>query len=356
MQGFSEANRQNYFPQETANQIASAYSRMGGAQAEIEYKREEEERRKKEEKKRKIVMGVILGAAALATGGAALAAAPAAAGVAGGAAAAGGAAGAGAAGAAGTAAAAGAGTAAATGAGAAGAASSGGFLAGLGTFGKGALSAFTGAPTAATGAGGFAGGLNAAGGMLGQIGTSMLTSGGGGMSGSGMSRGGSGGNMDVGDAAMGALGSYMQEVQGANKSSRVMEGMLKDPAARSALFPGIDQNQTDAILKYKDTLGAIDGARFLQTAMPLLSKTATGNVEFDRQMQLQSRRNEADYAKGMAGMIMSKPKASGAAAPVIPRGSYGAVDFTLPGGLPDYSSGGVDEWQPDAFHPVRPVR
>jgi hypothetical protein len=97
--------------------------------------------------------------------------------------------------------------------------------------------------------------------------------------------------MDVGDAAMGALGSYMQEVQGANKSSRVLESTLKDPSVRSALFPGIDQQQTDAILKYKDTLGAIDGARFLQTAIPMLSKTATGNVEFDRQMQLQRLRN-----------------------------------------------------------------
>jgi hypothetical protein len=164
-------------------------------------------------------------------------------------------------------------------------------MSGLSTFGQGALSAFTGAKTAATGAGGFAGGLNAAGGMLGQIGTSMLTSGGGGMGGGGLSRGGSGGNMDVGDAAMGALGSYMQEVQGANKSSRVMEGMLKDPAARSALFPGIDQNQTDAILKYKDTLGAIDGAKFLQTAIPMLSKFSTGSVDFERQLQLQRLRN-----------------------------------------------------------------
>jgi hypothetical protein len=163
-------------------------------------------------------------------------------------------------------------------------------MSGLSTFGQGALSAFTGAPTAATGAGGFAGGLNAAGGMLGQIGTSMLTSGGGGMGGGGLSRGGSGGNMDVGDAAMGALGSYMQEVQGANKSSRVLESTLKDPAVRSALYPGIDQQQTDAILKYKDTLGAIDGAKFLQTAIPMLSKFSAGGIDFDRQKQLQDAR------------------------------------------------------------------
>jgi hypothetical protein len=136
--------------------------------------------------------------------------------------------------------------------------------------------------------------------------------------------------MDVGDAAMGALGSYMQEVQGANKSSRVLESTLKDPSVRSALFPGIDQQQTDAILKYKDTLGAIDGARFLQTAIPMLSKTATGNVEFDRQMQLQARRNEPTYARGIAELAGLRGGGGGVVMPSVEE----PVDFTQFGGLP----------------------
>ena len=230
MKGLSQVNAGQYYPTEIAQDITSAYSRMGAAQAQLDYKREEEERQRKEAKRQRITTGIILGAAALATGGAALAAAPAA----------------------------------------------GGLMAGLGTFGKGALSAFTGAKTAATGAGGLIGGLNTAGGLLGQVGTNMLTSGGGG-----------GG---VEDAAMGALGSYMNETRAANKSSRVMEATLKDPEVRGALFPGVTQEQTDAVLKYKDTLGTIDGAKFLQTAMPMLARNAAGNVDFDRKMKLQGSR------------------------------------------------------------------
>jgi hypothetical protein len=203
-------------------------------------------------------------------------------------------------------------------------------MSGLSTFGQGALSAFTGAPTAATGAGGFAGGLNTAGSMLGQIGTSMLTSGGGGMAGGGLSRGGSGGNMDVGDAAMGALGSYMQEVQGANKSSRVLESTLKDPAVRSALFPGVDQQQTDAILKYKDTLGAIDGAKFLQTAIPMLSKFSTSNMEYNQQQKLQGSRiaqqGDVDLNKiGASAMLDAYGKM-----PVIPTTGFTTGSFFTP--------------------------
>lgn len=265
MKGFSQANAGQYYPTEIARDITSAYSRMGMAQAQIENKREQEEREKKEKKKQLKTMAIILGAAAL-TGGAAALAAPAAAGAAGGAAAAGGA----------SAAGAGAGAAGAAGAGAAGAgAASGGFMAGLGTFGQGALGALTGSGSVAPGVGGLAGGLSTGAGILGQIGTSMLTS---------------GGEKGVEDAAMGALGSYMQQSQAANKSSRAMEGMLKDPTARSALFPGVDQQQTDAILKYKDTLGTIEGASFLQQALPMLSKFSAGSVDFDRQKQLQNAR------------------------------------------------------------------
>ena len=298
MKGFSQANAGQYYPTEIARDITNAYSRMGMAQAQLENKREQEAREKKERKKQLKTMAIILGAAAL-TGGAAALAAPAAAGVAGGAAAAGGASAAGAG--AGAAGAAGAGAAGAAGAGAG--AASGGFMAGLGTFGQGALGALTGSGSVAPGVGGLAGGLSTGAGFLGQIGTSMLTS---------------GGEKGVEDAAMGALGSYMQQSQAANKSSRAMEGMLKDPTARSALFPGVDQQQTDAILQYKNTLGTIEGASFLQQALPMLSKFSTSNMEYNQQQKLQRSRiaqqGDVDLSKiGASAMIDAYGKM-----PIIP--------------------------------------
>lgn len=343
MQGFSEAGAANFYPTEVARDISDAYSRMGMGQALLENKQEEEERRRKEEKRKKVITGIILGAAALATGGAALAAAPAAAGVAGGAAAAGGAAGAGAAGAAGTAAAAGAGTAAATGAGAAGAgaagagaagagAAGGGFMSSLATFGKGALSAFTGGPSAATGAKGVIGGLNTFGQTLGSMGTQMLMSGSGG--GGGGAGGGGGGSRsasaDVGDAAMGALGSYLQQSQAANRSNRIMENTLKDPAIRSAMYPGVDQQQADAVLSFSKTLGAVDGSAFLQTALPRLAQYGAGNVDFDRQMRLQGSRiaqqGDVELNKvGAAAMLDAYGKT-----PLIPTTSSTTGSFFAP--------------------------
>ena len=253
MQGFSQVNAGQYYPTEIARDITSAYSRMGMAQAQLENKREQEEREKRQQKKTLKNMAIMLGATAL-TGGAAALAAPGA--------------------------------------------LAGGLGAGLGTFGKGALGAFTGAGSVAPGVKGLAGGLNTVAGALGGQATSSLMGGamgamGGGGAGEGMMGGAAGmggGGMDAGQMAMGALGSYMQQAQAANKSSRAMEGMLKDPTARSALFPGVDQQQTDAILQYKDTLGAIEGASFLQQALPMLSKFSTGSVDFDRQKQLQNAR------------------------------------------------------------------
>jgi len=285
MKGFSEAGYNDYFPTEIASQITNAYSRMGSGQAGIENRQEAEEQRKKEEKRRKVQMGIILGAAALASGGAALAAAPA----------------------------------------------GGGLMAGLGTFGQGALSAFTGGSSAATGAGGLIGGINSAGGMLGQIGTNMLM---GGSGGGGAAGGGSGGGGDLGSAAMGALGSYMQQVQGANKTSRVMEGVLKDPGAREAAFgSGFGQDQADAVMKYAGTLGATDKASFYQYALPMIGKTATGNVEFDRQMKLQGSRiaqqGDVDLNKiGAASMLDSAGKSVQIPATPVVR-SFSPMNFSL---------------------------
>lgn len=249
MQGFSQVNAGNYYPTEVARDISQAYSRMGMAQAELQNKADAEAERKRQQKKRLQQMGIMLGAAAL-TGGAAALAAPGAM-----------------------------------------AAAGGGLMGGLQTFGSGALGALTGSGAVAPGVGGLAGGLSTGAGLLGQIGTSMLTGGGGGGMGSGTVGGGSGGGMDVGQAALGALGSYFQETQAANKSSRILEGTLKDPVAREALYPGVKQEQVDALLKYKGTLGSIEGAQFLQTALPMLSRTGAGNVDFQRQLELQRLRN-----------------------------------------------------------------
>jgi hypothetical protein len=315
MQGFSQVNAKDYFPQESANQIANAYSRMGMAQAQIENRQEEEAQREKEAKKRRLMTGLVLAGALGGHGAAAILKSKGATALAGGL------------NTAGLSTATGTSDAATmqeiariggtTAAGASGAGAGSGFMSGLSTFGQGALSGITGGSSAA-GTGGAAGALGTTGDILGRMGTRMLMN--------GATGGGGSAGESAGQAAMGALGSYMQEVQGANKSSRVMEGMLKDPAARSALFPGIDQNQTDAILKYKDTLGTIDGARFLQTAIPMLSKTATGNVDFDRQMQLQGLRNEPTYARGIAELAGSR--GGGGYTPLPP------VDFTQFGGLP----------------------
>jgi hypothetical protein len=101
-----------------------------------------------------------------------------------------------------------------------------------------------------------------------------------------------GGGMDAGQMALGALGSYFKESQAANKSTRILEGTLKDPVVREALYPGVKQEQVDALLKYKDAaFGKIEGAQFLQQALPMMSRAAAGNVEFDRQMQMQRLRN-----------------------------------------------------------------
>ena len=215
----------------------------------------------------------------------------------------------------------------------------GGLGAGLGTFGKGALGAFTGAGSVAPGVGGLAGGLSQFAGILGKgstntlLGSAMGGGGGAGIMGASSRMGGMGGagavggsDMDIGQVAMGALGSYMQESQAANKSNRIIESTLKDPTVRSALFPGIDQQQTDAILKYKDTLGTIEGAQFLQQALPMLSRAGAGNVDFERQMQMQNLRNEPTYARGIAELAGSR--GGGGYTPLPP------VDFTQFGGLP----------------------
>lgn len=290
MQGFSQVNAGDYFPQEIANQITNAYSKMGGAQAEIEYKREQEEERKRQQKKMLKNMGIMLGATAL-TGGAAALAAPGA--------------------------------------------LAGGLGAGLGTFGKGALGAFTGAGSVAPGVKGLAGGLNTVAGALGGQATSSLMGGamgamGGGGAGGGMMGGAAGmggGGMDAGQMAMGALGSYLKDSQAANKSNRILEGTLTDPTVRAALYPGVGQEQVDALLKYKkDNFGNIEGAQFLQQTLPMLSRVGAGNVDFDRQMQMQDRRNEPTYARGIAELAGSR--GGGGYTPLPP------VDFTQFGGLP----------------------
>lgn len=267
MQGFSQVNAAGYYPTEIARDISKAYSGMGAGEAGLENRAVmeafliEEERRRVEAEKRArknslLGMGALIGATAL-TGGAAALAAPGAA--------------------------------------------AGSLGAGLSTFGKGALGAFTGAGSVAPGVKGLAGGLSTAAGALGRGVTSSLISnavmgaGGGGGGGGGIiggSAGMGGGGVNAGQVALGALGSYLQDSQAANRSNRIMEATLKDPAVRAALYPGVDQNQIDALLKYKqDNFGTIEGAQFLQTALPMLSRTGAGNVEFDRQLQLQRLRN-----------------------------------------------------------------
>jgi hypothetical protein len=267
MQGFSEVNAASYYPTEIARDISKAYYGMGAGQAGLEnraameaFLAEEERRRVEAEKKARknslLGMGALIGATAL-TGGVAALAAPGAA--------------------------------------------AGSFGAGLSTFGKGALGAFTGAGSVAPGVKGLAGGLSTAAGALGRGVTGSLINnavmgamGGGGGGGGGISGGSAGmggGGINAGQVALGALGSYLQDSQAANRSNRIMEGTLKDPAVRAALYPGVDQSQIDALLKYKqDNFGTIEGAQFLQQALPMLSRSSAGNVDFDRQMQLQNAR------------------------------------------------------------------
>ena len=283
MQGFSQVNAGDYFPTEISRDISRAYSGMGAGKAGLENRSVmeafliEEERRRVEEEKRRfeeekkarkkglVNTAILLGATAL-TGGAAALAAPGA--------------------------------------------MAGGLGAALGTFGKGALGAFTGAGSVAPGVKGLAGGLNTVAGALGGQATSSLIGGamgamGGGGGGGGMMGGGAGmgsGGMDVGQMAMGALGSYFKDSQAANKSNRILEGTLTDPTVRAALYPGVGQEQVDALLKYKkDNFGIIEGAQFLQQALPMMSRVGAGNVDFDRQVQLQKLRNAPAMERMGAG-------------------------------------------------------
>jgi len=283
MQGFSQVNAGDYFPQEIASQIASAYSRMGAGQAGIENREDAIAEQKRQKKKALQNMAILVGATAL-TGGAAALAAPGA--------------------------------------------MAGGLGAGLSTFGKGALGAFTGAGSVAPGVKGLAGGLSTAAGALGRgVTGSLITSAVMGAMGGGAGGGGGGGGSAMPQQAIaGAIGSYFQDVQSANKSNRILEGTLKDPAVREALYPGVKQEQVDALMKYKDTLGTIDGAQYLQQTLPMLSRAAAGNVEFSRQMQMQNLRNEPTYARGIAELAGSR--GGGGYTPLPP------VDFTQFGGLP----------------------
>jgi hypothetical protein len=131
-------------------------------------------------------------------------------------------------------------------------------------------------------------------------------------------------------AIAGAIGSYFQDVQSANKSNRILEGTLKDPAVREALYPGVKQEQVDALMKYKDTLGTIEGAQYLQQTLPMLSRAGAGNVDFDRQMQMQNLRNEPTYARGIAELAGSRGSGGGVVMPSVEE----PVDFTQFGGLP----------------------
>lgn len=302
MQGIT-SGLTNLFPQDAADQITEASGRLGYAQGRAELKKKAEREAKKKRKGNLLKTAAIIGAAAL-TGGAAAALAPAALG-------------AGAAGAAGAAGTAGAAGAAGT------AAAGGGFLSGLSTFGSGALGALTGSGSVAAGTGGLAGALSTGAGVLGSMGTNMLMSsamGGGGGGGMG------GGEVDMGQAAMGALGSYMKEVQSANKTSRVLEGTLKDPAVRSAIYgPNFNDQQSSAVMEYANTLGAVDKAAYLQQALPGIARQSAATTDFARQVQMQNLRNEPTYARGMAELAGSR--GGGGYIPLPP------VDFTQFGGL-----------------------
>lgn len=324
MQGFSQVNAGDYFPQESANQIANAYSRIGMAQAQIENRQEEKAQREKEAKKRRLMTGLMLAGALGGHGAAAILKSPTATAITGGL------------NTTGLSQATGTSNAATmqeiarigatTAAGASGAGAGGGFMSGLSTFGQGALSGITGGSSAA-GTGGVAGALGTTGDILGRMGTSMLmneVTGGGGRGSAGAS---------AGQAAMGAIGSYLQESQAANKSTRILEGTLKDPVVREALYPGVKQEQVDALLKYKDAaFGKIEGAQFLQQALPMLSRAGAGNVDFSRQLQMQDKRNEPTYARGIAELAGSRGGGGGVVMPSVEEEE--PVDFTQFGGLP----------------------
>lgn len=322
MQGFSQVNAGNYYPEEIARDITSAYSRMGMAQAQIENKKEEEARREKEAKKRRLMTGLILAGALGGHGAAAILKSPTATAITGGL------------NTAGLSTATGTSNAATmqeiarigatTAAGASGAGAGGGFMSGLSTFGQGALSGITGGSSAA-GTGGVAGALGTTGDILGRMGTNMLMN----EVVSGGERGGAGAS--VGQAAMSALGSYLQETQAANKSSRILEGTLKDPTIREALYPGINQEQADALLKYKGTLGTIEGAQYLQQTLPMLSRVGAGNVDFQRQMAMINLRNEPTYARGIAELAATRGGGGGVVMPSVEQEE--PADFTLYGGV-----------------------
>ncbi len=221
---------------------------MGAGQAGIENREDAIAEQKRQKKKALQNMAILVGATAL-TGGAAALAAPGA--------------------------------------------MAGGLGAGLSTFGKGALGAFTGAGSVAPNVKGLAGGLSTTAGALGRGVTGSLINSAvmGAMGGGAGGGGGGGGSAMPQQAIAGAIGSYFQDVQSANKSNRILEGTLKDPTVREALYPGVKQEQVDALMKYKDTLGTIEGAQYLQQTLPMLSRAGAGNVDFGRQLQLQRLRN-----------------------------------------------------------------
>lgn len=318
MKKLSQVNPGQYYPTEIARDITNAYSRMGMAQGMLENKREQEEREKKEAKKRRLMTGLVLAGALGGHGAAAILKSPTATAITGGL------------NTAGLSQATGTSNAATmqeiarigatTAAGASGAGAGGGFMSGLSTFGQGALSGITGGSSAA-GTGGAAGALGTTGNILGRIGTSML-----------MNEASGGGNEGAAQSAMGAIGSYLQESQAANKSTRILEGTLKDPMVREALYPGVKQEQVDALLKYKDAaFGTIEGAQFLQQALPMLSRTSAGNVDFSRQMQMQGLRNEPTYARGLAELASSRGGGGGVVLPPVQEEE--PADFTLFGGV-----------------------
>jgi hypothetical protein len=87
----------------------------------------------------------------------------------------------------------------------------------------------------------------------------------------------------------------------------VLEGTLKDPSVREALYPGVNQDQINALLKYKDTLGTIEGAQYLQQTLPMLSRVGAGNVDFQRQLELQRIKNEPMFSRNKTTQFAPLP-------------------------------------------------
>jgi len=316
------------------------------AQAQIENRQEEEAQKKKDAKKRRLMTGLMLAGALGGHGAAAILKSPTATAITGGLNTAGLSQATGTSNAATIQEIAKIGATTAAGAAGAGAGTGGGFMSGLSTFGQGALSGITGGSSAA-GTGGAAGALGTTGNILGRIGTSML-----------MNEASGGGNEGAAQSAMGAIGSYLQESQAANKSTRILEGTLKDPMVREALYPGVKQEQVDALLKYKDAaFGTIEGAQFLQQALPMLSRTSASNVDFSRQMQMQNLRNAPDYARiqasqklpiDISGMATGLKGAIATPAPVstTPAPMPGS-ELDLPGAVGKLESFMIQKYGPD---------